>query len=62
MVIFDELHAQPTRELFDVMQLAQGARGNMATMFCITTAGQKSDKNGQDSIAYSLYQYGQKGQ
>ena len=60
MVIFDELHAQPTRELFDVMQLAQGARGNMATMFCITTAGQKSDKNGQDSIAYSLYQYGQK--
>jgi phage terminase large subunit-like protein len=60
MVIFDELHAQPTRELFDVMQLAQGARGNMATMFCITTAGQKSDKSGQDSIAYSLYQYGQK--
>ena len=60
MVIFDELHAQPSRELFDVMQLAQGARGNMATMFCITTAGQKSDSSGQDSIAYSLYQYGQK--
>ena len=60
MVIFDELHAQPDRELFDVMQLAQGARGNLATMFCITTAGQKSDKTGMDSIAYSLYQYGQK--
>jgi phage terminase large subunit-like protein len=60
MVIFDELHAQPNRELFDVMQLAQGARGNLATMFCITTAGQKSDSTGQDSIAYSLYQYGQK--
>lgn len=60
MVIFDELHAQPDRELFDVMQLAQGARGNLATMFCITTAGQKSDKSGQDSIAYGLYQYGQK--
>lgn len=60
MVIFDELHAQPDRELFDVMQLAQGARGNLATMFCITTAGQKSDTTGGDSIAYSLYQYGQK--
>ena len=59
-VIFDELHAQPTRELFDVMQLAQGARGNLATMFCITTAGQKSDNSGRDSIAYSLYQYGQR--
>ena len=43
MVIFDELHAQPDRELFDVMQLAQGSRGDLATMFCITTAGQKSD-------------------
>ena len=60
MVIFDELHAQPTRELFDVMQLAQGARGSLATMFCITTAGQKSDSKGEDSIAYNLYQYGQK--
>lgn len=60
MVIFDELHAQPDRELFDVMQLAQGARGNLATMFCITTAGQKSDNTGKDSIAYSLYQYGQR--
>lgn len=60
MVIFDELHAQPDRSLFDVMQLAQGARGGLATMFCITTAGQKSDSSGGDSIAYSLYQYGQK--
>lgn len=60
MVIFDELHAQPSRELFDVMQLAQGARGSLATMFCITTAGQKSDNSGRDSIAYSLYQYGQR--
>ena len=60
MVIFDELHAQPTRELFDVMQLAQGARGDLATMFCITTAGKKSDSTGQDSIAYSLYNYGKR--
>jgi len=59
-VIFDELHAQPNRELFDVMSLAQGARGNMASMIAITTAGVKVDSTGQDSIAYSLYQYGQK--
>ena len=59
-VIFDEAHAQPNRELFDVMSLAQGARGNMASMIAITTAGVKSDSTGQDSIAYSLYQYGQK--
>jgi len=31
-VIFDELHAQPNRELFDVMSLAQGARGSMANL------------------------------
>jgi phage terminase large subunit-like protein len=60
MVIFDELHAQPNRELFDVMSLAQGARGNLATLIAITTAGVKSDSSGQDSIAYNLYQYGQK--
>jgi len=59
-VIFDELHAQPNRELFDVMSLAQGARGSMATLIAITTAGVKTDSTGQDSICYSLYQYGQK--
>ena len=56
----DELHAFPTRELFDVMQLAMGARGNKAHMVAITTAGVRTDRTGQDSIAYSLYQYGQK--
>jgi phage terminase large subunit-like protein len=59
-VIADELHAHPTRELFDVMQLAMGARGSLAHMVAITTAGVKTDRTGQDSIAYSLYQYGQK--
>jgi phage terminase large subunit-like protein len=58
--IFDELHAQPSRELFDVMSLAMGARGRLATLIAITTAGVKTDTTGQDSIAYSLYQYGQK--
>lgn len=59
-VIFDELHAQPNRELFDVMSLAMGARGRLATLIAITTPGVKTDSTGQDSIAYSLYQYGQK--
>ena len=58
--IFDELHAQPTRELFDVMSLAMGARGRLSTLIAITTAGVKTDTTGQDCIAYSLYQYGQK--
>ena len=57
-VLFDELHAQPNRELFDVMSLAMGARGSLATLVAITTAGQKSDSTGRDSIAYSLYNYG----
>ena len=59
-VLFDELHAQPNRELFDVMSLAMGARGKQATLVAITTAGVKADNTGRDSIAYSLYQYGQK--
>ena len=59
-VLFDELHAQPNRELFDVMSLAMGARGNLATLVAITTAGVKADSTGKDSIAYSLKQYGEK--
>ena len=59
-VIFDELHAQPNRELFDVMSLAMGARGRLATLIAITTAGVRTDSTGKDSIAYSLYQYGQR--
>lgn len=58
--IFDELHAQPSRELFDVMSLAMGARGRQGTLISITTAGVKSDSTGQDSIAYSLYNYGKR--
>jgi phage terminase large subunit-like protein len=59
MVIYDELHAAPNRELFDVMQLGMGARRE-PMLVAITTAGVKADATGQDSIAYSLYQYGQK--
>jgi phage terminase large subunit-like protein len=59
-VIFDELHAQPDRELFDVFSLAQGSRGQLANMIAITTAGVRSDRTGKDSIAYSLYNYGKR--
>jgi phage terminase large subunit-like protein len=59
-VYADELHAHQSRELFDVMSLAMGARGNQAHMVAITTAGVKTDRTGQDSIAYSLYQMGQR--
>ena len=60
MVIFDELHAQPNRKLWDVMSLAQGARGKQAMMVAITTAGVKMDSMGEESIAYKNYLYGKK--
>jgi phage terminase large subunit-like protein len=59
IVIFDEVHAQPNRELWDVMSLAGGARSD-SLLLGITTAGVKTQANGQDSLCYSLYQYGQK--
>ena len=58
--VFDELHAQPNRALFDVFSLAMGARGNKSMLVAITTAGVRSDSTGRDSVAYDLYQYGQK--
>tara|TARA_R110000822_G_scaffold307327_2_gene434319 strand:- start:2433 stop:3944 length:1512 start_codon:yes stop_codon:yes gene_type:complete len=58
--IFDELHAQPNRELFDVMSLAMGSRGRNSTLIAITTAGRRADQTGNDSIAYELYNYGKK--
>ena len=60
LVLFDELHAQPNRELFDVMSLSMAARGNRSTLIAITTAGVRADSTGQDSIAFTLYQYGQR--
>jgi len=57
--IFDEVHAQPTRELWDVMALAQGARSE-PLLLGITTAGVKVDTTGRDSLCYDLYQYGQR--
>lgn len=58
-VIFDEVHAQPTRELWDVMALAMGARRE-PLMVGITTAGVRTDATGRDSLCYELYQYGRR--
>lgn len=57
LVAFDELHAQPNRELFDVMSLAMGARTE-PLLVAITTAGVRTDSSGRDSLCYSLYEYG----
>lgn len=58
-VHYDELHGAPTRELFDVMSLAMAARID-ARFTAWSTAGTKADQTGQDSICYSLWQYGQR--
>lgn len=53
-VIFDELHAQPNRELWDVLTTGQGARRQPLTV-AITTAGYD-----RESICWELYEYGRK--
>ena len=50
-VIFDELHAQPNRELFDVMTKGSGDARTQPLFFLITTAG--TDRN---SICYEQHQ------
>lgn len=59
LVLFDEVHVQPNRELWDVMAQAMGARIE-PLMIGITTAGVRFDSSGQDSLCYSMYQYGKR--
>ena len=59
LVLYDELHAAPNRELWDVMTLAQGARVD-PLIIAPTTAGVRTDVTGRDSIAYTLYQHGKR--
>jgi phage terminase large subunit-like protein len=54
VVIYDELHAAPNRELWDVLTTSQGARSQPLTI-AISTAGY--DKH---SILWELYAHGQK--
>ena len=50
-LVFDEVHAQPTRRLFDVLTQGSGDAREQPLYFLITTAG--TDKN---SICYELHQ------
>ena len=50
-VIFDELHAQPSRELADVMQTSMGAR-RQPLMVYITTAGYD-----RKSVCWEIWKY-----
>ena len=53
-VLFDELHSQPNRELYDVMKTASGAR-RQPLFFSISTAG-----SNKESICYEVYDYAKK--
>ena len=53
-IIFDELHGQPNRDLWDVLTTSGGTRRQPLT-FAITTAGY--DKN---SICYEMHDYAEK--
>lgn len=52
-IIFDEVHTQPNRELWDVLDTSTGARRQPLTI-AITTAG-----HDRDSICWELHQYAQ---
>lgn len=57
LTVFDEVHAQPNRELWEVMSLATGARVE-PLMLGISTAGVRTDSTGGDSLCYTMHQYG----
>lgn len=50
-IVFDELHAQPNRELWDVLTTSTGAR-EQPLVVAITTAGYD-----RESICYELHEY-----
>ncbi len=53
-IIFDELHAQPNRELWDVLTLGSGAARTQQLIFTITTAGYD-----RQSICFEQHDYAQ---
>lgn len=59
LVLADELHAWPNRDLYDVLALAMGARYD-GLLLIVTTAGVMVDSRGQQSIAHELFEYGQR--
>ena len=57
MVLFDEVHAQPNDDLWNVMSLAGGARLE-PLLVGITTAGVMTDNRGEPSLCHRLFDYG----
>lgn len=57
LVLADELHAWPNRDLYDVLALAMGARFD-GLLLIVTTAGVMVDTRGQESIAHEMWEYG----
>ena len=54
-IVFDELHTQPNRDLWDVLDSATGAR-SQPLLLAITTAGVYDP----ESICWEVYDYGKK--
>lgn len=59
LVVYDELHAAPNDELFNVMQLGSAARRE-PMLLGITTAGVRYDQTGLESTCFRLWQYAQR--
>lgn len=59
LTLFDEVHVQPDRELWDVMSLAMGSRPE-PLLAGITTAGARYDSRGNDTLCYQLYEHGKR--
>lgn len=57
VVIFDELHAQPKRDLWDVMTFGAGAARKEPLWWVITTAGDDPDRN---SIGWEIHEKARK--
>lgn len=57
VVIFDELHAQPNRDLWDIMTFGAGAARKEPIWWVITTAGDDPDRK---SIGWEQHEYARK--
>jgi phage terminase large subunit-like protein len=57
VVIFDELHAQPNRDLWDVMTFGTGSARKETLYWVITTAGDDPDRT---SIGWEVHSYAQR--
>lgn len=57
VVIFDELHAQPNRDLWDVMTFGAGSARKEPLWWVITTAGDDPDRH---SVGWEQHEYARK--